>query len=858
MKKKIILITFILLSSLILNVSAEWEIDERWEIDPRWSIGETTEYQLTINSYPINVTFYLNDTSKTTPYDSLKTEATYNITFISSLTIESSIWTFWYWEDNTTNTNPERIIILDEDTSLRAIYTTTNIAQIGEGVFTSGMDLSFIRNDFHFRHSGSTPYGQILLDVSPYENHGYLYPVTTPYSSAERVIGKIGYALEFDGQNDFINITASDSLNMTDAITISSWVYPYNTTGIRKIINKPMVWTLGIKNGYLMTEIVTSDDIFVSSDDIWVNETITEIDINTWYHIAITYSYTDGYYTVYVNGVEEAKISTNGRTLNLNTRNVYIGSHNGTIEFWNGVIDEVKVYSFAQSIDEIKTDMVIPIRKITEPYFTQVYDEDNKWTKGLRENYTGFNTGDVDLPYAQSNSTFEDVTIESIRFIVGFSKYRYYCTIKNNSTYNAWNQHDFYWNFELFKNGILQTAYIMKAQIIREATGNYTASRFWFNHYVNGSWTEDLFEYLYFDRELPEDEGVRIVMDAWIGSDSKHFTMRLALENTTDGEEYYLQYSFSLTDYEGNPKHISWFDGWIVFTVGINNRSYDVWSVPSLAEISEHGWFSIDTIIRSLIVGAGQCFAVRYVLSHGAGYPLPSSPLAGGLAGLFGSEFGHQLIGAFNTALSPVIEAFRPLTDAFLNVGNSIVQSFINFLGQISIAIIDGFDTLGLYVFGIDEMFSSFVDGASIWLGQIGALAGHMTSYIAGFIGFMINIGSGIGQSISGFFSLIAYSLSNSSANILGQITGLFSYLDQLWNGTGVFEGAVPFREFWLLFSIAFLGFIGLGIANNGFGWFLGLLEQWHIIIDFIKGIVMFGFNLLQKIIVFIRSLIPI
>jgi len=169
MKKKALIITILLFFSMIFIAKAEWIIDDRWEIDPRWNIAQTSEYTLTINSYPTNVIFYLNGTSKTTPYSSLKTEDNYNTTFPTSITIESIVWTFWYWEDDTTNTNPQRIITLDEDTSLRGIYTTTGKAQLGEGVFTSGMDLVFIKDNI-------TPYGQILLDTSVWENHGFIYP----------------------------------------------------------------------------------------------------------------------------------------------------------------------------------------------------------------------------------------------------------------------------------------------------------------------------------------------------------------------------------------------------------------------------------------------------------------------------------------------------------------------------------------------------------------------------------------------------------------------------------------------------------------------------------------------------------
>jgi len=594
-----------------------------------------------------------------------------------------------------------------------------------------------------------------------------------------------------------------------------------------------------------MTEIGTSDGVY------WENRTIYEINTNIWYYLAVTYSYMDGYYSVYVNGVERAKISTNGRQINTHTTDLFIGSYNGTAEFWSGVIDEVRGYSYCLTENHIKTDMVSIINVAKEIYVSQSYEYiTNTWTEGLIEGYTGFNNNDVDLPFAKSNATKTSIAIESIRYIAGFSKYRYYCTLKMDA--NPQEDHDIYWQFEFFRNGIRETAYNMKVRIDRP--DNYTQAGFYFEHWYNGSWKEQLYESLTFDREIPPAEGVRIIVDAWIGSDSKHFVMRMALENNTDGDDYFLHYSFDLTDNDGVVRHISWFDGWVIFKLGIWNRIYHSWSLSSTVEISEHGLGIIAKVVFIVALVIAGTLAYQYLLRPASPFPLPPIPILPESP----TDFAHQLIGAFASALQPVIEAFSPLTNAVLGIGGLMIQAFIDFAGQISIAIIDGFDILGLYVFGIDGMFSSFVAGASLWLGQIGILAGHMASYIVGFIGFIVNIGTGIGQTIAGFFSLIAYSMANSSADILGQITSLFSYLDQFWNATGVFEGAMPFSQFWLLFTIAFLCFIGLGIEAFGFGWLLNGIEKFNMILNFIKGIVMFGFNLLQKIMAFIRSLIPI
>ena len=59
--------------------------------------------------------------------------------------------------------------------------------------------------------------GQIVRDGAPPENHGKLK------SEAAWVGGKFGTALEFDGEEDYVDVPDSPGLNITEAITIVMW-----------------------------------------------------------------------------------------------------------------------------------------------------------------------------------------------------------------------------------------------------------------------------------------------------------------------------------------------------------------------------------------------------------------------------------------------------------------------------------------------------------------------------------------------------------------------------------------------------------------------------------------------------------
>jgi len=69
----------------------------------------------------------------------------------------------------------------------------------------------------HWRFNEGT--GSTAKDSSPFGNNGTIH-------GASWVRGKFGYALKFDGTDDYVDCGSDDSLNITDAITIEAWIYP--------------------------------------------------------------------------------------------------------------------------------------------------------------------------------------------------------------------------------------------------------------------------------------------------------------------------------------------------------------------------------------------------------------------------------------------------------------------------------------------------------------------------------------------------------------------------------------------------------------------------------------------------------
>ena len=80
--------------------------------------------------------------------------------------------------------------------------------------------------------------------------------------------------------------------------------------------------------------------------------------VNAWTHIAFTYDGTTQ--RLYVNGTQVATKATTGAIQTTNNP-LWIGGNQPYGEYFNGLIDEVRVYSRALSQSEIQSDMSAPV-----------------------------------------------------------------------------------------------------------------------------------------------------------------------------------------------------------------------------------------------------------------------------------------------------------------------------------------------------------------------------------------------------------------------------------------------------------------------------------------------------------------
>jgi len=175
------------------------------------------------------------------------------------------------------------------------------------------------------------------------------------------VTGKIGsYALSFDGDGDYINVGNDLSLKPPLPVTLAAWIKLSMVNKDQHIINLdklPSVHT-GIWFAVRDTnELVATygDGGGGNPSDRRTKNGTTALDVDTWYHVAaVIKGPTD--MDIYINGVDDGgTYSGSGGSLYYTANNdSFIGSYGGFSHFFDGIIDDVRVYDRALFPEEVK------------------------------------------------------------------------------------------------------------------------------------------------------------------------------------------------------------------------------------------------------------------------------------------------------------------------------------------------------------------------------------------------------------------------------------------------------------------------------------------------------------------------
>lgn len=169
-------------------------------------------------------------------------------------------------------------------------------------------------------------------------------------NGATWIDGKRGKGIDFNGTSNYISISdaGSSSLDVSSSVSISLWVNPDTlANGYHNLIAKG---TSSIN--YFIDVNGTTDLVDFNGPHTCVDlAASTTLPIGTWTHIVGVYDDAANTQNIYFNGVLDTSNSCSN-AMQMNDAAVRIGDFYG-VEYFNGKIDEIRIYNRALSAAEV-------------------------------------------------------------------------------------------------------------------------------------------------------------------------------------------------------------------------------------------------------------------------------------------------------------------------------------------------------------------------------------------------------------------------------------------------------------------------------------------------------------------------
>ena len=162
--------------------------------------------------------------------------------------------------------------------------------------------------------------------------------------------------MSFNGTSNVVRVPSSASLNLTTGMTLDAWIRPTAAQGgYRTILQRQA-------DAYFLTA-SNGDPLHPAGGGTFGGSTEgvdgpTASPLNTWTHVAVTYDLAT--LRLYVNGSQVATHAATG-SIQTTTNPLWIGGNTPYGEYFQGQIDEARVYNRALPQAEIQNDMNNPV-----------------------------------------------------------------------------------------------------------------------------------------------------------------------------------------------------------------------------------------------------------------------------------------------------------------------------------------------------------------------------------------------------------------------------------------------------------------------------------------------------------------
>jgi hypothetical protein len=159
--------------------------------------------------------------------------------------------------------------------------------------------------------------------------------------------GKYGSAVNFDGTDDYVAISAPSSVTRAGTYSLSAWVKIPDSSNTNAVVIENVVSTSD-RNGISITGTTASFGYYNGST--WTSKSGT-IPTSTWVHLEGVDS--AGTVNFYINGVLQTGSST---PFFSSTSGARIGATSGGGGALKGAVDQIQIYNYARAADQVAYD----------------------------------------------------------------------------------------------------------------------------------------------------------------------------------------------------------------------------------------------------------------------------------------------------------------------------------------------------------------------------------------------------------------------------------------------------------------------------------------------------------------------
>ncbi|UCE17852.1 MAG: T9SS type A sorting domain-containing protein, partial [Gemmatimonadota bacterium] len=169
-------------------------------------------------------------------------------------------------------------------------------------------------------------------------------------------------ALHFNGHSGYVQCLPNPNINLTDGVTIETWIKPLGWDQFQRIHNGTLIDKGVLSLRFIQKSLIMNDSSLVFQivhEDGRVSYSNTpqnSMHLEEWQHIAATYKSSGGA-EVFINGEKQPTTRRVYSSGSVDEHEMIIGNSANYGSAFHGVIDEVRLWDIARTSDDIRSHM---------------------------------------------------------------------------------------------------------------------------------------------------------------------------------------------------------------------------------------------------------------------------------------------------------------------------------------------------------------------------------------------------------------------------------------------------------------------------------------------------------------------